>query len=92
MSTKISLVWNELQIDAANAAQTPADIARDLLGEPIARVERFTTGLANFVYDVTGRSGEKIVIRIASPTGDTSIAAASTGRTSCVRSACRCRD
>ena len=57
----------------------PADaarIARELLGEPISRVERFPTGLANFVYDVTGASGEKIVIRIVNPTGDTSIAAA----------------
>src|SRR5688572_24386667 len=56
--------------------QDAAIIARDLLGQPAARVERFTTGLGNFVYDVTGQSGAKVVVRIANPAGDTSIAAA----------------
>ena len=53
-----------------------AEIAADVMGERVARVERFTTGLPNFVYDVTGQSGAKIVVRIANPTGNTSIAAA----------------
>jgi len=53
-----------------------ADIAADVLGERVARVERFTTGLANFVYEVIGQSGAKIVVRIANPIGNTSIAAA----------------
>jgi aminoglycoside phosphotransferase (APT) family kinase protein len=53
-----------------------AEIAGRVLGERVARVERFTTGLANFVYDVTGESGAAIVIRIATPRGDTSIPAA----------------
>src|SRR5215207_8038359 len=58
---------------------TPHDaavIAADVLGEPVARVERFATGLANFVYDVNGESGAAVVIRIAKSAGDTAVAAA----------------
>jgi aminoglycoside phosphotransferase (APT) family kinase protein len=53
-----------------------AAIAARVLGEPAARVERFRTGLANHVYDVTGESGATLVVRITTPNSDTSVAAA----------------
>lgn len=45
---------------------TPQDAARvalDVLGEPAASVERFTTGAGNWVYDVTLHAGTRAVVR-----------------------------
>ena len=44
--------------------QHAARIARQVLGEPVARVERFTTGISNWVYDVVAASGRNVVVRI----------------------------
>ena len=47
----------------APAASDAARIARDILGEPIASAERFTTGAGNRVYDVTTNRGPRVVVR-----------------------------
>lgn len=46
---------------------TARAIARSALGEEIDHIERFTTGLTHWVYDVALSSGREVVIRIASP-------------------------
>ena len=46
-------------------ADDAARIARGVLGEPAAEVERFGTGAGNWVYDVTMPSGGRAVVRIA---------------------------
>ena len=40
-----------------------ACVARDVLGEPIASADRFTTGAGNWVYDVRAQSGRQVVVR-----------------------------
>lgn len=41
-----------------------AEIVERVLGMPVARVMRFTTGSANFVYDVELADGQKVVARL----------------------------
>jgi Phosphotransferase enzyme family len=58
---------------------TPADaerIAARACGSLAIRAERFSTGLANHVYDVLLKDGRQVVVRIVSPNSDTNIAAA----------------
>jgi hypothetical protein len=50
----------------SNPAPTAEDarrVARDVLGESIAPIERFNTGAGNWVFDVTGQSGGRAVVR-----------------------------
>ena len=43
------------------------EIAGRFAAEPIDEVHRFPTGLAHYVYDVTARSGARLVVRLGVP-------------------------
>jgi hypothetical protein len=44
-------------------ADRACSVAREVLGEPMASAQRFTTGAGNWVYDVTAASGRRVVVR-----------------------------
>src|SRR5437867_1067968 len=44
-------------------------VAREMLAEPIASAERFSTGSGHRVYDVTAVSGRRVVVRFADSRG-----------------------
>lgn len=44
-----------------------AEITRQVFDESVTNVERFTTGLCHFVYDVVTESEKNFVVRIARP-------------------------
>src|ERR1051325_10837926 len=44
-------------------------IARAFMSEPVVAVERFKTGLRHYVYDVSLKSGRRVVVRMADTKG-----------------------
>ncbi len=51
-------------------------IAESFARQPVISIERFETGLAHYVYDVTLGDGRKVVARLASPGNDATLAGA----------------
>lgn len=54
-----------------------AEIVRQIFDESVIFVERFTTGLCHFVFDVETESGKNFVVRIARPENRAMLAGAS---------------
>jgi len=53
-----------------------AAIAAEFAGAPVARVARFTTGLAHYVYDVDCVDGRRLVVRMGRPNDNATFEAA----------------
>ena len=56
--------------------QHAADIVEATLGQRARSVQRFSTGLAHYVYDVVTEDGEALVVRIARPDTQAALAGA----------------
>lgn len=47
--------------------QDAVQILHDALGKTVRSIQRFPTGLANYIYDVETNDGQKIVVRLGHP-------------------------
>lgn len=61
---------------AVPAEQDAIDIAQNYLGTAVQTIERFPTGLGNYVYDIVTATGQRVVVRMRRIDGGTGFAGA----------------